>query len=85
MLGDVLAGDYRPGAYKSLPQFAAVDLDAMKASWSATAVQPKCYRGREDSGKCQQGGNTQEITTTVKMTSTEKTTALSSSYQPLGE
>lgn len=35
-----LAANYRPGSFKSLPQCAIVDLDALKASWSATAVQP---------------------------------------------
>ncbi|KAH8761828.1 hypothetical protein F5882DRAFT_415821 [Hyaloscypha sp. PMI_1271] len=35
-----LTGSYRPGAYKALPACGSVDLDSLKASWSATAVQP---------------------------------------------
>ncbi|KAH6666029.1 hypothetical protein B0J14DRAFT_491596 [Halenospora varia] len=39
-LDDFLASSYRPGAYKSLPACGNVDLDSLKASWSATAAQP---------------------------------------------
>jgi hypothetical protein len=36
----IVAGSFRPGAAKSLPQCGNINLQAVKASWSATAVQP---------------------------------------------
>jgi hypothetical protein len=38
-LDDIFAGTYRPGSDKSLPFCSDVDLDQVKANWSATAVQ----------------------------------------------
>jgi hypothetical protein len=36
----IAAGNYRPNVAKALPLCKDVDVDALKASWSATAVQP---------------------------------------------
>jgi hypothetical protein len=39
-LDHVVGGAFRPGAAKSLPHCGDINLDAVKQSWSATAVQP---------------------------------------------
>jgi len=36
----IVAGVFRPGSAKSLPQCASIDVTALQANWSATAVQP---------------------------------------------
>jgi hypothetical protein len=39
-LDHVVGGSFRPGAAKALPHCGDIDLQAVKQSWSATAVQP---------------------------------------------
>ena len=39
-LDHLIGGAFRPGSAKSLPQCSEVDLDGLRASWSATAVMP---------------------------------------------
>jgi len=69
-LDSVMAGDYRPGALKSLPQCAGVDLDGLKATWSATAAQQSVAEAIKTLSNIATAANTQGKTQTETFVST---------------
>jgi hypothetical protein len=62
LFDNIVAGTFRPGSAKSLPQCGKVDLPAIEKSWSATAAKPT---------NTESVGNESQSATAVKSTNAE--------------